>query len=112
MCSGIIDRNHAEEIAKEQDAKKRNMISRIEPFEPNTPPFLDQKFHCPRIEKIVFLNDANLALFKGYKAAVSIRAGLQDRFEIHVVITGFKFRSAEALLFDLKSLAKEEINGK
>lgn len=127
MCSGIIDRQTADDIEKQiKEEKKQIELSkkgliphRIETkdpsspptFSPKDPPFLAQKNQCPRIEKIVFLNDENLAVLKGYKAAVSIQAGLQDRFEIHVVITGFKLKTADALLFELKALPANEIKG-
>ena len=64
-------------------------------------------------EKIVFLNQANLAVIEGYKANVEWKAEwtCSRRHEIHVVLTGFSEKGAKDLFNKLKAMNPEEIKG-
>jgi hypothetical protein len=56
-------------------------------------------------EKVVFLNDKNLEVLKGYKAYVQVKR----QGEIHVVITGLNKDSSQKLFDDLEALNTAEI---
>jgi hypothetical protein len=60
-------------------------------------------------EKVVFLNDKNLAVLKGYKAYVQVnRQG-----EIHITITGLSKQCSKSFFDNLEALnAAEVISGK
>jgi hypothetical protein len=62
-------------------------------------------------QKIIFLNKENLTLFEGYKARVKLIDGVANHSEIHIVLTGFSPKSAQALYDKLKAMKKEEICG-
>lgn len=55
-------------------------------------------------EKIVFLNDKNLDLLKGYKAYVEV----DNRGEIHITITGLSAQSVNAVYNKLEALNPAE----
>jgi hypothetical protein len=58
-------------------------------------------------EKVVFLNDKNLEVLKGYKAYVQV-----NRYgEVHVVITGLNRDSSQKLFDDLEALNTAEVTG-
>jgi hypothetical protein len=56
-------------------------------------------------EKVVFLNDKNLELLKGYKAFVQMKR----QGEIHLVITGLSKDSSKNLFDKLESLNTADI---
>jgi len=56
-------------------------------------------------EKVVFLNDKNLDLLKGYKAYVQVRR----QGEIHITITGLSRQCATAVFDKLETLNPTEI---
>lgn len=63
----------------------------------------------PLMSKIVFLNKENLAELEGYKASVELFGGLLGKEEIHIVLTGLSYKSAEDLFDKLKALPKNKI---
>ena len=56
-------------------------------------------------EKVVFLNDANLKILKGYKAYVQ----MNRQGEIHVIITGLSKDSSKNLFDNLEALNTADI---
>jgi hypothetical protein len=56
-------------------------------------------------EKVVFLNDKNLEVLKGYKAYVQ----MNRQGEIHIVITGLNKNSSQKLFDDLEALNTADI---
>jgi sortase (surface protein transpeptidase) len=56
-------------------------------------------------EKIVFLNDKNLELMKGYKAYVQ----MNRQGEIHMIITGLSKESSKSLFDNLDSMKTADI---
>ena len=83
--------------------KKMNM-HREDAIVPHLPYRL-MKNVCKDSEKIVFLNDKNLELFKGYKAYVQ----MNRQGEIHVTITGLTKQNATVFFENLKALDPKEI---
>ena len=55
--------------------------------------------------KIIFLNDKNLDLLKGYKAHVQAN----NQGEIHITITGLSDQSASTIFNNLEILKPKEI---
>ena len=55
-------------------------------------------------EKVVFLNDKNLEVLKGYKAYVQIR----NEGEIHLTITGLSKQSIDVIFDKLEALNPKE----
>ena len=60
---------------------------------------------CPKVLKVVFLNDANLKILKGYKAYVQ----MNRQGEIHVIITGLSKDSSKNLFDNLEALNTADI---
>ena len=56
-------------------------------------------------EKVVFLNDANLKILKGYKAYVQ----MNRQGEIHIIITGLSKDSSKNLFDNLEALNTADI---
>ena len=56
-------------------------------------------------EKVVFLNDANFEILKGYKAYVQ----MNRQGEIHIIITGLSKDSSKNLFDNLEALNKADI---
>ena len=56
-------------------------------------------------EKIVFLNDKNLEILKGYKVYVQ----MNRRGEIHVILTGLSKDSAKSLFDNLEAIKTAEV---
>lgn len=64
-----------------------------------------------RPTKTIFLDDANLATLKGYKATVICKGCLFGKPEIVVAISGLSVRGAERLFSDLKRFDLKEYCG-
>jgi len=56
-------------------------------------------------EKVVFLNDTNLEILKGYKAYVQ----MNRQGEIHIIITGLSKDSSKGLFDNLEALDTADI---
>ena len=56
-------------------------------------------------EKVVFLNDANLEILKGYKAYVQ----MNRQGEIHIIITGLSKDSSKNLFDNLEAINTADI---
>jgi hypothetical protein len=56
-------------------------------------------------EKVVFLNDKNLELMKGYKAYVQ----MNRQGEIHMIITGLSKESSKSLFDNLDAMKTVDI---
>ena len=56
-------------------------------------------------EKVVFLNDANLKILKGYKAYVQ----MNRQGEIHIIITGLSKDSSKNLFDNLEAINTADI---
>jgi hypothetical protein len=56
-------------------------------------------------EKVVFLNDANLEILKGYKVYVQ----MNRQGEIHIIITGLSKDSSKNLFDNLEALNTADI---
>jgi hypothetical protein len=80
------------------------MPSREEPIVPRST-FKMLKHLSKSSEKVVFLNDKNLEVLKGYKAHVQ----LSRQGEIHVVITGLSRDSSKGVFDDLEALDPADV---
>ena len=56
-------------------------------------------------EKVVFLNDTNLEILKGYKAYVQ----MNRQGEIHIIITGLSKDSSKGLFDNLEALDTADV---
>jgi hypothetical protein len=63
------------------------------------------KFLSADSEKVIFLNDKNLDVLKGYKAY----AQMSRQGEIHIVLTGLNKKSSKNLFDALEALKPNEI---
>ena len=80
------------------------MPSREEPIVPRST-FKMLKHLRKSSEKVVFLNDKNLEILKGYKAHVQ----LSHQGEIHVVITGLSMDSSKGVFDGLEALDPADV---
>ena len=80
------------------------MPSREEPIVPHST-FKMLKHLSKSSEKVVFLNDKNLEVLKGYKAHVQ----LSRQGEIHVVITGLSREGSKGVFDDLEALDPADV---
>ncbi len=73
---------------------------------PRIPPEMFKRL-SGKSEKVVFLNDKNLELLKGYKAYVE----MSQQGEIHIIITGLSSHRSKILFDSLMGMNETEIIG-